>query len=190
MKVFFTSDQHYWHKNVIEYCNRPFSSIEEMNETLIANHNSVVGKEDKVYHLGDFSLSRAAVPQIVPRLNGKHTLIMGNHDHCHPVQCKSDEKKLRLLQYYFDSGFSEIMREHRIETPFGPVLMNHLPYSSGPEERYQTYRPINVGYWLLHGHVHQHWKQKDKMINVGVDVWDFTPITLEKIFEVIKLSSG
>lgn len=56
MNIFFTSDTHFGHNNIIKLSNRPFSSVEEMNEGLIERWNDVVGAEDIVYHLGDFSL--------------------------------------------------------------------------------------------------------------------------------------
>lgn len=76
---FFTSDEHFNHTNIIKYCNRPFDDVQEMNETIIQNHNEVVKPNDMVIHAGDFSF----IPreQFVRRLNGNHTFLRGNHDH-------------------------------------------------------------------------------------------------------------
>lgn len=73
---YFTSDTHFSHTNIIKYCNRPFKSVEEMDEVLIANWNSVVKKTDQVFHLGDFGYNY----KIAQRLNGHKHLIWGNHD--------------------------------------------------------------------------------------------------------------
>ena len=79
--TFFTSDTHFNHANIIRFCNRPFKDVTQMNETLIANWNSVIDKDDTVFHLGDFCLGGAAEwTQVLNRLNGKIYLIMGNHD--------------------------------------------------------------------------------------------------------------
>lgn len=79
--VWLLGDTHFFHHNIIEYCNRPFSSVEEMNEVLVDNWNRVVRPMDKVFMLGDFALgARANVVQIGNRLNGRKTLILGNHD--------------------------------------------------------------------------------------------------------------
>ena len=79
--TFFTSDTHFNHANIIRFCNRPFKDVEQMNEVMIANWNSVIGKDDTVFHLGDFCLGGAAEwTKILERLNGKIYLIMGNHD--------------------------------------------------------------------------------------------------------------
>lgn len=79
--VFFTSDTHFYHTNIIDFCRRPFMNIEAMNETLIANWNKVVGTNDIVFHLGDFCLGDSAKWNgILDRLNGKIYLILGNHD--------------------------------------------------------------------------------------------------------------
>ena len=91
--IFFTSDQHFDHLNVIKYCDRPFRDISHMNEELIRLHNETVAPEDIVYHLGDFSLNKRAPEQVLYRLNGEHHLAAaGNHDWCHPVQAKKPEK--------------------------------------------------------------------------------------------------
>lgn len=80
-KVFFTSDTHFNHANIIDFCKRPFGSVEEMNEALIANWNRVVSKDDIIFHLGDFCFGGSEVwNSILDRLNGKIYLILGNHD--------------------------------------------------------------------------------------------------------------
>ena len=80
-RVFFTSDTHFNHTNIIRFCNRPFKDVSHMNETIIANWNRMVGPEDIVFHLGDFCLGGSAEwINILNRLNGKIYLISGNHD--------------------------------------------------------------------------------------------------------------
>ena len=81
MSTFFTSDQHYGHKNICRFANRPFTSLEEMNEALIQNHNAVVNYDDSVWFLGDFAfLSTNQAKTILRRLNGNKSLVLGNHD--------------------------------------------------------------------------------------------------------------
>ena len=63
--LYFTSDHHFWHTNIIQYCNRPFVSIEEMNEVLIQNWNDLVLPEDEVYYLGDFSMAARPVNSLL-----------------------------------------------------------------------------------------------------------------------------
>ena len=81
INTWFTSDTHFGHKNILEYEKdaRPFSSVEEMNERLIDNWNSVVGSSDIIYHLGDFCFGKNNL-DIAKRLNGKKRLVLGNHD--------------------------------------------------------------------------------------------------------------
>lgn len=76
--IWFTSDTHFNHDNIIKYCNRPFSSITEMNEALIKNWNELVKPDDTIYHLGDFGFGK--IENIVRRLNGRKYLIIGSHD--------------------------------------------------------------------------------------------------------------
>ena len=81
-KIYVTSDTHFSHANIIKYCNRPYSSIEEMNQSLVENWNSVVNKNDLVIHLGDFAWGRTiqSIKQHLDKLNGNKILILGNHD--------------------------------------------------------------------------------------------------------------
>ena len=88
-KVFFTSDTHFGHKNIIKYCNRPFSDIDEMNKVLINNWNKVVSEGDIVFHLGDFAFGGFPLwESIRSRLNGSIYLIRGNHDFKQNLQNK------------------------------------------------------------------------------------------------------
>lgn len=80
VNIFFTSDLHFGHKNIIKFCNRPWETTEEMDEALIANWNSVVGEKDIVFDLGDFAFAtNGRWKELIQRLNGKHYLILGNH---------------------------------------------------------------------------------------------------------------
>jgi calcineurin-like phosphoesterase family protein len=81
MSIFVISDTHFNHCNIIEYANRPFIDIDDMNEQLILNWNSVVSPNDEVIHCGDICMgSKTGLRDILPRLQGKITLIRGNHD--------------------------------------------------------------------------------------------------------------
>lgn len=187
--IFFTSDQHFWHENVIRYCNRPFNSVIEMNEKLIELWNETVSPNDEVYVLGDFSLALRPVETILPRLNGVKHLVSGNHDHCHPAHYRKKlEKGERMRKFYLEHGFSSITTELKMEIAGKTVTVNHMPYNSDHTNdiRHAEYRPKNGGGWLLHGHVHTLWKVKDKQINVGVDVWDFKPVPITEIEKIIQ----
>jgi calcineurin-like phosphoesterase family protein len=183
-KVWFSADAHYGHKRIIEYCDRPFASVDEMDRELIDNWNEVVGREDDVYFLGDFSLSFKIVKQVVPLLKGKIHLVAGNHDLCH--SCNTDSGA--YLRHYQEAGFFDICQSTRMEIDGQSVLCCHMPYFNvaDPDQRYPEYKPEDDGGWLLHGHVHHRWQVNDRQINVGVDVWDFYPVSMDVIAGLIK----
>ena len=181
MNIFFTSDTHFGHTNVIKYCERPFSSVDEMDSELIRRWNSVVGKSDLVYHLGDFSFTGTTrLKEILPQLNGGIVLIRGNHD---KKMFKKHSNELRI------DGFLESKLSYKMKLSNGQsIMLSHYPY----KDSYQDYRDfspeqlVNEGLPLLHGHVHRTWKTQGKMINVGVDVWNFTPISEQEIIKCIE----
>lgn len=185
MTIWLISDEHHGHVNIIlpTYCNRPFTDIDDMTRGLVERHNAVVQDDDTVWHVGDFSLSEKYVPLVLPQLRGKHILVAGNHDKCHP---KYGQKAIAAKQRYLEYGFSEI----NIEMQLGPFLVSHMPYLEvgdiGHDARYAQYRPKDNGGWLLNGHVHTAWKTKNRMINIGCDVWDFTPVRYETLLEMAK----
>lgn len=178
MKTFFTSDPHFYHKNVIAYCNRPFDCVESMNNGLIENWNSVVGDGDEVYILGDFAFAgKQKIKEIVAQLKGTKHLILGNHDW----------KTIKEANYK-DLGFADIAFSGELYIGKHLVKMSHFPYTgdSGETERFTDKRLKDEGNYLLHGHVHTSWKQKDRQINVGCDVWDWKPVSIEELEVLIK----
>jgi len=175
MTIWFTSDQHYGHANIIKYCGRPYSNTQEMELDLIAKFNAVVKPEDVVWHLGDFAMNEDVVPQILPRLLGQHRLVAGNHDKCHSKNKKSTEAVKRYLGY----GFKEVVEIAELH----PFKLCHIPYG---DSRYPGSSIPDTGDWLLCGHIHEQWKLKDKMINVGVDVWGMSPVSLETLVAIKK----
>jgi len=183
-KVWFSADTHYGHKRIIEYCDRPFSSIDEMDRELIDNWNDTVAAEDEVYFLGDFSLDFKRVKQVLPLLSGKIHLIAGNHDLCHSCHGGGGA----YLRRYEEAGFYDICESTRLEIAGQSVLCCHMPYfcSADPDQRYPEHKPHDQGGWLLHGHVHQRWQVNSRQINVGVDVWDFCPVSIDVIAALIE----
>ncbi len=186
MTIYFTADQHFGHLNIIEYCGRPFHSVGEMNAILVANWNAVVGQDDTVHVLGDVVMGRReeSMP-LINRLAGHKILYPGNHDRC---WYGHGDRALQLEQQYLDAGFAEV-RQGPLTVTVGnrEVMVCHLPYygDSDDTERYSRFRPADKGMWLLHGHVHEKWRQQGHMINVGVDVWDFTPVAEEVISQLM-----
>lgn len=128
MKGFWvTSDTHFFHSKIIEYANRPFSDVEEMNNTLIRNWNSLISSEDTVYHLGDFAMGKENVAELVNMLNGKIILILGNHDR-------------KGKQWFRDQGFAEVCNKLTMDK----FLMTHRPVVDN----------LPTGVVNLHGHTH------------------------------------
>lgn len=173
--IWLTADQHFGHKNIISYSGRPFADVEDMTAGLIARHNAVVGIDDIVIHVGDFTLDERLIPSILPQLRGEHRLVCGNHDACHPKHRGHQAAKRRYITW----GFSHVAAELRLEG----FTIAHMPYVGDHTvtDRYAKWRPVDEGNWLLHGHVHEAWKARGRMINVGVDQWNYGPVSLEEV---------
>jgi len=186
MTTFYTSDEHYGHANIIRLSNRPFLDVEHMNEEIVCRHNAVVKDGDEVWHLGDFSLDDRIVESTLARLNGTHRLVAGNHDACHPRHRKHEKMATRYVAW----GFVTVDAEIVVQLPgVGSVRLHHMPYwnEDGHDLRYAEHRPKPKGERaLLHGHVHGAWRRSLRpgcplMINVGVDVWDYAPVSAERL---------
>jgi calcineurin-like phosphoesterase family protein len=191
-RTFASSDHHFYHARIIFYSKRPYPDVETMNEMMVLEWNKVVGPTDLVYYLGDFSLAFRAVELYTKRLNGYKILVCGNHDFCHGAHKKSrnPENQKIWTQKYIDNGWAEVYTEGEIEIPgVANVNVNHMPYleeGSGQDIRHARFRPRDDGKYLLCGHVHEKWAQRGKMINVGVDVRNFKPISFREIADIIS----
>lgn len=156
---FVTADTHFGHGNILNYENRPFSSILDMDEGMIERWNSVVHTDgDKVFVLGDFSFHpKERTKNIMRRLNGRKTLIMGNHD------------RGRTVKWWRDVGFAEVYRY--------PIIYGNLIFSHEPMER--------VGKYLyLYGHVHGNPRYATfhkNSICVSTERWNYTPVELQSL---------
>jgi calcineurin-like phosphoesterase family protein len=189
--MFFSSDLHVSHRNIVEYSKRPFSSLDEMTEAIIANHNAVVNDEDTVYNLGDFSFKPNTIPGILSRMKGTHILLPGNHDEAHV----SHSKYANAVEKYKRYGFADVLVQPQEIVIGGQLgLMQHLPAIGDGDHRFPNLRKKPEEYardykFLLHGHCHELFKYRTDggivQINVGVDVWDFTPVSIDTIERLI-----
>ena len=187
MATFFTSDQHFGHRNIIQYCARPFRDVYEMTEGLVERHNSVVRDGDEVYHVGDFALNEKHVLRVLSRLRGKHYLVCGNHDACHPMH-KRHERAARNYMLWGFAGISTQLRIPPFDVCHMPYLVDprHAASADGAAQRYAQWRPKDEGRVLLHGHIHSPpWERvRERQIDVGVDANDYTPVAFERLFEI------
>jgi calcineurin-like phosphoesterase family protein len=157
----FTSDEHYYHKNIITYADRPFKDIEEMNETLIERHNRIADKNSCTIHAGDFSFSNyEKTNEIIQRLNGKHIFLRGSHDRW----------LLKTTPYIW---------ERRIDNIY--VVVCHYAMRTWPRSHYGSIQ--------LYGHSHGRLKLGGKQMDVGVDTNNFYPYTLEDVKRSLEVKN-
>lgn len=182
--VFFTSDLHFNHEGVIGYCRRPFSNVEEMNETLIKNWNDTVKDTSTIFCLGDFAWGKIDMWRpIVERLKGHIILIKGNHDF---KQLKS--------QAQFDELFEHSLLQINIEIEKRKIILNHYPllcYAG-------IYREKKDLVYNLHGHIHTMKNSIGKdferyttlayptQYDVGVDMNGYKPISWKQVDERVQ----
>lgn len=190
-----TSDDHFGHERIIPLCNRPFVDVDEMDAALIDNWNRAVAPDDTVWVLGDFALGdRSRGLSYLPRLHGTKILVSGNHDTCWGGQ----KNGWRHQRTYLDAGFAAVLDYSTLSLP-GPrrgaphrrVVLSHFPYAgdSHDQDRYGQFRPRDTGGWVVHGHVHGSYTVRNRGVNVGVDVWDYTPVedvTIARLIDAVE----
>ena len=177
-KVWFTSDTHFFHENIIRFCGRPFNDVEEMNEALIKNWNEAIPEDGVVFHLGDFA--HASLSQwegVLRRLNGTIHMIIGNHDES-------------VFKHRGRALFATIREQRMIEVGGQKILLNHYPFLS--------YAGAYNNVWQLFGHVHSGPRSHTGLdlprlktlftfqYDVGVDNNEYRPISFSQLCEIFK----
>lgn len=165
MSTFFTSDSHFFHRNIIKFCDRPYKDLDEMHIGMINEWNSVVTPADVVYHLGDFAFSDSVykIENILVRLNGIKHLVPGNHD--------TERNRSQIWAELAWRGHLEIMPllvEKKIEDQ--QVTLCHYPIESW--NRHSLH---------IHGHTHGTSRLVHNRLDVGVDNVGFKPLTLQQV---------
>jgi len=156
----FTSDEHYGHAKILQYCNRPFSSIEEHDQELIDSFNSQVSKQDITIHAGDFCWCnnyKDAHTYYISKLNGTHIFLMGSHDHWLPDSTK----------YIYRKRFDGQL-----------IVVCHYSMRVWEGSHYNS--------WHLYGHSHQYLESFGKSFDIGVDGNYFYPYSLDDIKRIMS----
>ena len=160
MTVWFTADTHFGHGGALGRFKRPFASVADMDAALIARWNDCVGGDDEVWHLGDFAyrVPAARLTDILVRLNGVKHLVTGNND-------GTDTEAL--------NGWASVQAYREMELAGVRLVLCHYPF--------RTWNGMYKGAYNLHGHSHGQLAGLTRQVDVGVDVWDYRPITLDEI---------
>ena len=167
--IYFISDTHFGHQNIIRFNNRPFSTVEEMNETMIVNWNERVHQNDTIFILGDMFYHCRNAEDILKRLHGKKHLIIGNHD---GSWLREDTRKYFIT---ISSYLETTDGRHALTLCHYPLLSYHHDTRA----------------YMIHGHLHNNTNadffplllKRDRVLNAGVDLNGFMPVTFEELCE-------
>lgn len=175
--TFFTSDTHWFHKALLPICRPEFSNVEDMHELMIDRWNKVVVATDRVWHLGDVTFgSTKKTEAIMARLNGEKHLVLGNHDH-------GAERWLRM-------GFKTINQNATVQVKVAGrwFLLSHFPYKEGATEWHPEMFIDDHDLDLICGHVHTSWRRQARMLNVGVELNGYTPVSEAQVAKEFGLT--
>lgn len=151
--TFFTSDNHFSHKNILKYCNRPFSDIDEMNQEITSRWNAIVPNDGIVFSLGDFAFCKIdQIIEILRELNGTKIMVGGNHD----GEIWKNRHKL------LDDGYVKEIVPYK-EVNIGGQFICMFHYGC------RVWNRSHRGSWLLYGHSHNTLPPLGKSVDVGVD---------------------
>lgn len=189
--TWFVSDLHFGHNAVIRYSNRPFKTLEEMEEKQIKRWNARVKPEDRVLVVGDFLLgcSKPRLREILSQLNGTKILIKGNHDlssaemitagfafSCDFMQLKIANELVNISHYPY--------RMPKIKRMFFSLMHKLIPRKFYKPRKF-VFQKEDDGKFLIHGHTHSKRRVNGKQIHVGVDAWGYEPVPIGKIADII-----
>ena len=168
-KIYFTSDHHFFHKEIIDHCNRPFLNADEMDDYMIQAWNDTVKSGDVVYHLGDFAITgyslkhKGKTEALLKKLNGNKILIRGNHD---------------APSVYKAEGWSSVHTMHHVRIDGQRFILCHYGMRTW---QFKGKEAIH-----LFGHSHGNLPPLDKSMDVGVDALGYKPNEFERIMDIMN----
>lgn len=167
MSIFLSSDHHFYHGNIIKYCDRPFLNIDHMNLEMIERWNATITNNDIVLYLGDLSAglgqNKIYFQDLIRSLNGKKILIRGNHDH-------------QTNDWYIEAGFKNVFDALKL----GNILLIHYTLETALEKG-MNLTHLEPFDFVVHGHTHRLGPNLENHFNVAADRHNFTPIQYENV---------
>lgn len=163
--IFFTADHHFGHKKILEYCDRPFGSVDTMDAVMIKYWNETVPEDGHVYHLSDLTLGEDA-DKYINKLNG--TIYILNTSWHHDKRWLPRTRHPRLKKIGALTVLDTVINRELVT-----ITLCHYPLAIWDKKHY--------GAWHLHGHSHGNYHGEGKIIDVGVDSWHFRPVSLSRI---------
>lgn len=200
-QTWYTSDPHFGHINknrsgVIKFCNRPFEDMDDMMDSIRKKWNKKVAPEDQVICVGDmfFYLNKKEAKEYMDSLNGTKILVRGNHDRkpremsamgfdfvCEQMDVLVGNERVTICHFPFRIP----LRKHlwyKFKNKFG----KYLGFKRTWVDKYYKRRPKDEGQFLIHGHTHSKEQTRGRMIHVGMDAWNFEPVPLGQIGNIIS----
>lgn len=204
--IWFTGDLHLGHKRILQYTDRPWETIDDHDDGILQRWRETVQPGDTVYCLGDVSMRsirRRATRESIQALPGTKHLVCGNHDSAWAGLGTDIGVRVRVLDYH-NAGFSDIntgahggewiLSNEALGWPgTGSVILSHFPSVPEPDEgqKFHYWRPNpRPGQVVLCGHVHDRWQVKGQNINVGVDQWQYGPVSADQLWPIVERIQG
>lgn len=168
-RIWFTSDLHLGHKNILKLSNRPFGEIEHHDDTIINNYNNLITKDDTCYILGDISFNQSYenYKNIFSRLNGKKYIIIGNHDN-----------KQNLIKCKKEGLICDIKESQTIQIGKDRVFLSHYPH--------REWNGFYKGAYHLYGHCHCNLDDYKMSTDIGVDAWEYGPVEWAELKQYLQ----
>lgn len=184
----YSSDLHLGHDNIVFLSKRPFADEAAMQSAIIERWRAVVAPDDEVWLLGDVAMRDDWRDHLrtIACLPGRKTLVAGNHDKC---WIGYGNKSLRYLDDYRVAFENVLTGPVPINVDGIDCLASHFPYvdeARATPDKYAAHRPVDGGLPLVCGHVHEKWRRRGCMVNVGVDQWNFTPVAETTIAALLR----
>lgn len=179
-RIWFTSDTHFGHRNIIRYCDRPFADAETMDRALVERWNAAVGDDDLIYHLGDFTLrGRGFARRVLAQLRGR-IRVLGypwHHDRNWLPKPGRAGDLASASGHPIEIAPPLVVRDFVVAGEARAITLCHYPLGEWDRKHH--------GAWHLHGHSHGTYRAEGAILDVGVDCHDYAPVALESLPELL-----